>query len=125
MYKQLLEKVETRTAPQIKLEETIILKPDELEREFLDFFFVVLKSGYSLDEDEFCELVKSIVLANSPMPKQRREQVETFFKHSAALLGFDPSIVKLRDEDSVSFASFANPTFLDSYRLDNDNKQND
>lgn len=70
VYNQLLETIEGRKAPLLvksQVNMQAYIKPQEVEREFLDAFSVILESGYFMAEEDFFELVAILDVKNQPV----------------------------------------------------------
>ena len=69
------------------------LKPEEVEREFLDAISVILCSGYYLTEQDFIELIQLLDVRNAQEHTFGRAKLFEFFLKAAKEFSFDEKLI--------------------------------
>ena len=67
---------------------------NDVEREFLDAFAVIIESGYYLDQADFLELLQILQVQHQTELTGDRIKIFEFFSKTAELLEFDVELIK-------------------------------
>ena len=86
VYNRLLETISNRKAPlqaPKQVTQQSFIRPNEVEREFLDAFSVILQSGYYLEQDDFIQLLKISDVHAQATHVVDRAKIFEFFNYAA------------------------------------------
>lgn len=96
-YENMLTYINLRKEPKVSQVQASLpayLKPEEVEREFLDAISVILCSGYYLAEQDFIELIQLLDVRNAQEHTFGRAKLLQFFLTAAKEFQFDEKLVQ-------------------------------